>query len=830
MPQALGIVDNYQHKRDDSNSASVQKVNTGRSYDFGATGFVQENRRSGANPQISHAGPIKNTGWTDGKRRTGEQDAYQNNYQHRPMMQTTQPNYSSTAAVNNDVINTKRHEIEERLLNDKPRSPMLLYSMDGSVFGVPVLNMTIDTALYISVAYTKVRIVFKNIAGSPINGIFVLPTEGTVTTVSAKIGDDKFVESSYISADDVAAEGFAEEQEEVTAADDPTARYMPGCFRLPLPEIPNNTAISITVEILEDLIFSDFQFHFRFPLTFVEGIAPPGIPLENWVSVNAKINCILPNIKYGSESWNLTLLQQEGNMTTLTAMAKQVRDFHLSYSTPSPEISSATLYAKPEMNNPGCFVTIVNPPSSSITPMPRDIIFLFDRSGSMTGAPWEKGVRAINTALSKMKNIDRFGIVCFDHEQMYFSAGSEQPMGHGMVGGLFQATRSNIHQAKQWIQIHQASGGTDIGTPLEWAIQVLQKNSQQRSRMQFVVLVTDGCVANEREIVSRTEQLTQDIRVLTFGIGRYCNWYFLKMLALKTRGWSSGAVIAEDIDARMNRMIDSANVPILRDVELDISNIDTAELYPPRIPDLFAGKPIIVAGVVTGTFPQSLQIGGTLTNGNKHILTVVTESAEISKGVPVRKIFIKQQIDQMVAEFWLNESQKVKNELVNLSIQENMPTPYSQMVAFEITPQQKQEFDNHKKRTGGKGWSGKKIAAVGAGVIVVGTGAFLLGNLVATASGAPSLLDGFGGGMFDSGGADCGECGECGDCCGGLEDCVGDMGEGIGDCFGEIGDAFGECCEAIGDCCGGIADGCEGGCEACGDCCDGCDDLDCDCD
>merc|ERR1719285_1633207 len=117
----------------------------------------------------------------------------------------------------------------------------------------------------------------------------------------------------------------------------------------------------------------------------------------------------------------------------------------------------------------------------------------------------------------------------------------------------------------------------------------------------------------------------------TFGIGRYCNWYFLKMLALKTRGWSSGAVIAEDIDGRMNRMIDSANVPILRDVELDISNIRHAELYPPRIPDLFAGKPIIVAGVVTGSFPESLEIRGTLFNGHKHKLTVLTESAEVSK-------------------------------------------------------------------------------------------------------------------------------------------------------------------------------------------------------
>jgi len=735
-------------------------------------------------------------------------------------------------SLNNDIINKSRCEIDEMLLKDKPTSPMLLYMMDGRAFGVPVLNLTIEAALYISVAYTRVRIVFKNVSGGPVSGIFVLPTEGTVTSISAQIGDDKFVESSYISMEEAQTHGF--EQGEVNE-DDPTDKYMPGCFRLSLPEVPDQTAISITVEILEDLVFLGQQFQYRFPLTFPEGIAPPGISPVSWMIINAKIKCILPGIRYGSESHDLQLVAQEGNMTNLNAFTNMVKDFQLSYSTPSPEISSATLYSPPEGNKKGCFVTIVNPPSVSVSPMPRDIIFLFDRSGSMYGEPWTKGARAIETALTKLNPLDRFGIVCFDDQQEYFSPDGGM-RSHGMVGGLFSANSSNIYQAKQWIQLHQARGLTDIKTPLDWAMQVLNSNNQERNRMQFVVLVTDGAVSNEKEIVFSTEKQCQDIRVLTFGIGRYCNWYFLKMLALKTRGWSSGAVVAQDIDERMNRLIDSANVPVLRDVQLDISSINYAELYPPRIPDLFAGKPIVVAGVVQGRFPESLDVTGRMYSGEHVKLVVRTESAEVSKGIPVRRIFIKQQIDQMVAEYWLNEKAKIKDQLVDLSIQENMPTPYSQMVAFEVTKKQKQEFDQHKQMNGGKGWSGKKIAAVGAGVIVVGTGAFLLGNVAATAAGAPSALGDFS--VFGDGGdGGCGECGDCGDC----GEC--DIGGGCEDCCGDIGDAFGDCCEAITDCLGGMVEGigdcCEGCCDAVGDCCDGVGDCceclcgmceDCDCD
>jgi len=791
-----------------------------------------ESQEHSESTSVRHVQPVTGHGATYANQGTntgtyGEQTNSMATYPEHYAGHSTQPPANYHQSLNTEIINNSTCVIDEMLLKDKPTSPMLLYMMnDGRAFGVPVLNLTIETALYVSVAYTKVRIVFKNISGAPVDGTFVLPTEGTVTTISAQIGDDKFVESSYISIEEAQAHGF--EQGEVNA-DDPTERYMPGCFRLPLPPVPDQTAISVTVGILEDLVFLNQHFHFRFPLTFPEGIAPP-IPIMSWMSINAKIKCILPGIRYGSETHQLQLVEQEGNMTNVNATTDILKDFHISYSTPSPEISSATLYSPPTRDSKGCFVTIVNPPSIPVSPMPRDIIFLFDRSGSMYGEPWTKGARAIETALSKLNPIDRFGIVCFDDQQEYFSPDGGV-RSREMVGGLFPANSSNIYQAKQWIQQNQARGLTDIKTPLDWAIQVLNSNNQG-NRMQFVVLVTDGAVSNEHEIVFNTERQSQDIRVLTFGIGRYCNWYFLKMLALKTRGWSSGAVVAQDIDERMNRLIDSANVPILRNVQLDISSINYAELYPPRIPDLFAGKPIVVAGEVKGRFPDSLQVAGNMYSGDNVKFNVPTESAEVSKGIPVRRIFIKQQIDQMVAEFWLNKNAKMKDKLVDLSIQENMPTPYSQMVAFEVTAQQKQELDQHKQKTGGKGWSGKKIAAVGAGVVVVGTGAFILGNVAATAAGAPSVLGDFSvfGGGGDGGCGECGECGDCGECDigGGCEDCFDGIGDALGDCCEGIGDALGECGNAIGECFGNCGEGIGECCDGIGDMCDDCDCDDCD--
>ena len=244
----------------------------------------------------------------------------------------------------------------------------------------------------------------------------------------------------------------------------------------------------------------------------------------------------------------------------------------------------------------GSFVSFVNPPANSPTKQfGRDIIFLIDRSGSMYGSPFENACNGLDIALESLKsgNNDRFGIVCFNHLQRYFNPHKLNIIANSMLeeigsgsnahgdninprnrnqarqqlnefdGGigsinapsnynlsLFEASDDNIKKGKLFVKDNYATGGTDIYTPLMWALTILNnyndsKNSNApttRKRVPFIVLLTDGAVANERQIVIDCEKFASNVRVLTFGIGKYCNWYFLKLLALRSRGWQDGAM------------------------------------------------------------------------------------------------------------------------------------------------------------------------------------------------------------------------------------------------------------------------------------------------
>ena len=80
------------------------------------------------------------------------------------------------------------------------------------------------------------------------------------------------------------------------------------------------------------------------------------------------------------------------------------------------------------------------------------------------------------------------------------------------------------------------------------------------------MLLTDGAVPDEMEIVASVAAMDRNVtRVLTFGIGSFCNEYFLKMLSSKTRGWHSGCIYPHDLFPKISIMMDRAKTLILTD-------------------------------------------------------------------------------------------------------------------------------------------------------------------------------------------------------------------------------------------------------------------------
>ena len=126
----------------------------------------------------------------------------------------------------------------------------------------------------------------------------------------------------------------------------------------------------------------------------------------------------------------------------------------------------------------------------------------------------------------------------------------------------------------------------------------------------YVFLLTDGAVAAEREICSYVQNEMKDIRLMTFGIGPYCNPQFLRVLGILGRGFTDLSLHQELIYDQMVHMLDKASMPILTNVRMFASanpkqnNFPGLKsLYPGGLPDLYGGSPIQITGTFTGTLP-----------------------------------------------------------------------------------------------------------------------------------------------------------------------------------------------------------------------------------
>ena len=64
----------------------------------------------------------------------------------------------------------------------------------------------------------------------------------------------------------------------------------------------------------------------------------------------------------------------------------------------------------------------------------------------------------------------------------------------------------------------------------------------------------------------------------------------------------------------MERLLLASAVPLLADVQLSVPEVQL-ELYPARLPDVYCGQPLLVAGKYEGEWPEEVLVTGSLSNG-----------------------------------------------------------------------------------------------------------------------------------------------------------------------------------------------------------------------
>src|SRR5262249_5946581 len=141
------------------------------------------------------------------------------------------------------------------------------------------------------------------------------------------------------------------------------------------------------------------------------------------------------------------------------------RDFILRFRIAESAIATSLALHPDADGKAGTFLlTQVPPADQAKAQKPRDVGFVLDRSGSMSGWKMGPAPRAPGRLIDTLADRDRFTVYAFDDHL-------ETPPGHEV--GLIEATDRNRFRAVEFLGRIEARGGTEMAHPLERAVQQL---------------------------------------------------------------------------------------------------------------------------------------------------------------------------------------------------------------------------------------------------------------------------------------------------------------------------------------------------------------------
>ncbi|XP_074470274.1 inter-alpha-trypsin inhibitor heavy chain H3-like isoform X2 [Sebastes fasciatus] len=242
----------------------------------------------------------------------------------------------------------------------------------------------------------------------------------------------------------------------------------------------------------------------------------------------------------------------------------------------------------------GYFVHFFAPPN--LARVPKNVVFVIDRSGSMSGRKIAQTRDALVAILNDLHEEDHFALILFDNDIITWK------------DSLTKATKGNVTKAIAYIKKLKDSGSTNINDAVLRAVSMLEKERKHKNLPErsadMVILLTDGMPNAGESNLGRIQENVRSaiggkMAMYCLGFGNDVDYSFLDVMCRQNKGVARRIFEGSDAAVQLKGFYEEVASPLLLEVDLRYPDSAVVLLTKNHYSQLFNGSEIVVAGRLT---------------------------------------------------------------------------------------------------------------------------------------------------------------------------------------------------------------------------------------
>uniref|UniRef100_A0A673FJF1 Inter-alpha-trypsin inhibitor heavy chain H3-like n=1 Tax=Sinocyclocheilus rhinocerous TaxID=307959 RepID=A0A673FJF1_9TELE len=345
----------------------------------------------------------------------------------------------------------------------------------------------------------------------------------------------------------------------------------------------------------------------------------------------------------------------------------------------------------------GYFVHYFAP--SDVPRIPKNVVFIIDRSGSMHGRKIDQTRLALLRILSDLDEDTNFGLITFDNEVSLWKR------------ELLKATETNLENAKSFVKEIRDRGATDINAAVLAGVDMISRHPREGTAS-ILILLTDGDPTTgetniEKIMANVKEAIGTKFPLYCLGFGYDVNFDFLTKMSLENGGVARRIYEDLDADLQLQGFYDEVAVPLLTDIQLKYPG--GTNLTKTSFSLYFNGSEIVVSGQITDNSVESFTTEVIAVSKGSNVTYQDTIMTKDPSDVPpenedfMQRLWAYLTVKQLLERQVLlkgEEKEDEKEEALQLSLKYQFVTPLTSMVVTK--PQEGEVEVADKPKEGGE--------------------------------------------------------------------------------------------------------------------------------